>query len=155
MLTSKNEETTTMLLTILTAVISAGIGAVFGPIVSHYLDAKSQKEKLRLRAEERRADWIYPGEQDWQELPQGACGPGPMLLSYRVELENRGRRSSVVRDLRWIVRDGFGEGFYYGSLEKGVGIRLDRIEDRPVRKTLGSELEAEVFKLDECCVDWK
>lgn len=125
-----------MLLTILTAVISVGVGAVFVPMVSHYLDAKSQKEKLRLRAEERYADSIYPGEQAWQELPQGACGPGPMLLSDRVDLENRGERSPAIRDLKWTVRDGFGEGFYYGSLEKGVGIRLDRIEDRPVRKTL-------------------
>ncbi len=140
-----------MLLTMLTAIISVGVGAVTGPMVSHYLAAKSQKEKLSLRAEERRADWIYPGEQNWQQLPQGACGPGPMLLSYLVELENRGGRSSVVRDLRWTVRDGFGEGFYYAALyaalEKGVGTRLDRIEDRPVIKTIGPGLESEVFKL--------
>lgn len=137
-----------VLTSLLIAVVASGVAATLGPLVSHYLQQRLDRERLDLTCRELHAGWVRPGEPAWQDPGEGSCGPGPMRLRYGVEITNRGKAASVLRDLGWSVRDAFGEGFYYGALGTGPGITLERVDDRPVGKPVGPGKELETLKIE-------
>lgn len=124
------------------------VAAIVGPLVTHHLQQRSERERLGLTCQELHAGWIRPDEPGWQSPVEGSCGPGPMRLSYGVEISNRGKSSAVLHDLHWCVRDAFGEGFYYHALGTGPRVTLERLGDRPVDKPVGPGLESKAFKIE-------